>query len=339
MSISAKELAQKLNVSAATISMVLNHKSGISDATREKVLTGAKECGYDLSKYYLYAEEPQNICFLNYKKSGKVVTDTPFFSELTEGISSACKANNINLSINYVYGTEPVGPQLKSLSDKSYSGILLLGTEMEKDDFTPFLSLSCPLVVLDCYYDDLQLDTILINNLQGAYIATSHLAKRGFRKIGYLKSSLRIANFDERADGYYKALRYHQIKKNMDYVLELAPSMEGAYIDMKEHLSKNVPLAQAYFADNDLIAAGAIRAFQEAGIRIPEDVSLIGFDDIPICSFLTPPLSTMRVQKQDLGVLAIEQLLNKLNNPSRTPIKIELSSELTERESVGSLKR
>lgn len=334
MSISAKELAQKLNVSAATVSMVLNHKSGISPATQEKVLAGAREYGFDLSKYYLYTEEPRNICFLNYKKSGKVVTDTPFFAELTEGISSACKANNISLSIDYIYGTEPIVPQLKKLSDKGYCSLLLLATEMEKEDFAPFLSLPYPLMVLDCYYDDLQLDTVLINNLQGAYTATCYLAQQGFHKIGYLKSSLRIANFDERADGYYKALRHHQIKKNSDYVLELAPSMEGAYMDMKQHLAAKVPLAEAYFADNDLIASGAMRAFQESGIRIPEDVSLIGFDDIPICSFLSPPLTTMHVHKHDLGVLAIEQLLSKLNTPSRTPIKIELSSTLTTRESV-----
>lgn len=336
MAISAKELAQKLNVSTATISMVLNHKSGISTATREKILAGAKEYGFDLSKYYAHAEEPRNICFINYKKSGKVVTDTPFFSELTEGISSACKANNINLSISYIYGTEPVKPQLKAITDKEYSGVLLLATEMEEADFTPFLSLPYPLVALDCYYDTLQLDTVLINNIQGAYLATSHLAAQGFRRIGYLKSSLRIANFEERADGYYKALRHHQLEKNSAYVIELTPSMEGAYLDMKSQLANGPALAEAYFADNDLIASGAMRAFQEAGLCIPEDISIIGFDDMPICSFLSPALSTMRVQKHDLGVLAIEQLLNKLNNPTRPPVKLELASSLVSRASVGS---
>lgn len=334
MSISAKELAGKLNVSAATVSMVLNHKSGISAATRDKVLAGARECGYDLSKYYAHAQTPHNICFLNYKKSGKVVTDTPFFSELTEGISSACKSNNINLSITYIYGAEPVAPQLKALSDKGYNGILLLATEMEKEDFTPFFSLPYPLLALDCYFDELQLDTVLINNIQGSFMAASYLAQQGFQKIGYLKSSLRIANFDERADGYYKALRHYQLKKNSDYVLALSPSMENAYQDMKALLAQDIPLAEAYFADNDLIASGAMRAFQEAGLNIPGDISLIGFDDMPICGFLSPQLSTMRVQKHDLGVLAIEQLMNKLNNPARPPIKTELSPSLVIRESV-----
>ncbi len=334
MSISAKELAQKLNVSEATISMVLNHKSGISQATQDKVINGAREYGFDLSKYYSYTGDVRNVCFLNYKKSGEVVTDTPFFAELTEGISNACKAKNITLSVDYIYASAPIEPQIKKLSESDYCGIILLATEMEKIDFEPFYALSCPVIALDCYYDELSVDTVLINNVQGAYSATGYLARQGFQKIGYLKSSLRIANFEERADGYYKALRHHKIKKNNDYVLELAPSMEGAYLDMKKHIENKVPFAEAYFADNDLIAAGAMRAFHEAGIRIPEDISLIGFDDIPICNFLMPPLTTMHVHKHDLGALAVDQLLNRLGSFTRIPVKIELSLSLVERQSV-----
>lgn len=335
MSISAKELAKKLNVSPATISMVLNNKAGISSSTREMILSAAAEYGYDLTRHASHIEEIYNICFLIYRKSGKVVSDTPFFSDLTEGISNACKAENLNLSIMYIYGGEPVAPQLKTLLEKEYHGILLLATEMSQEDFAPFLKLTCPLVVLDCYYENLPLDTVLINNVQGAYVATTYLAESGFKKIGYLKSSFRIANFDERADGYYKALRHFQIKKDSAFALALAPSMEGAYYDMKELLDQNIPLADAYFADNDLIAAGAMRALQEAGIRVPEDVSIIGFDDIPICNFLSPALSTMHVQKHDFGILAVDQIQSKIANPLRNPVKLELSTKLVARSSVA----
>ena len=335
MAISAKELAQILNVSPATISMVLNHKPGISSATRTRILEAAREYGYDLSKYSSYPEETKNICFVIYRKSGKVVADTPFFSELTEGISNACKSKNLNLNISYIYGNEPVASQINDLYEKDYHGILLLATEMSKEDFTPFLNQPCPLEVLDCYYEGLLLDTVLINNVQGAFMAVSHLAEAGFTEIGYLKSSFRIANFEERADGFFKALRHYNIKKNSGYVLELAPSMENAYLDMKALLEQGISLPQAYFADNDLIAAGAMRALKEAGIRIPEDISVIGFDDIPICNFLSPALSTMQVQRQDFGALAIEQIQSKINTPSRSPVKLELSTSLIVRESVA----
>lgn len=334
MSISAKELAQKLNISPATISMVLNHKPGISPETRDKVLNAARKYGYDLSKYMSYTDETKNICFIIYKKNGQVVSDTPFFSALTEGISNACQTNDLSFNILYIYGHLPVEPQLKELSEKKYHGALLLATEMTKEDFQPFLQFACPLVVLDCYYEGMSFDTTLINNIQGSYAATSHLIHKGFKQIGYLKSSFRIANFDERADGYFKALRLHHIKKNLNYVLELSPSMKNAYLDMKNLLNQNIPLAEAYFADNDLIAAGAMRALLEAGIRVPEDVSIIGFDDIPICSFLNPPLSTMRVEKNDFGALAVKQLLNRIANPNQSLVKTELSTRLISRESV-----
>lgn len=334
MPISAKELAQKLNISPATISMVLNHKPGISAQTRDRVLAAAATYGYDLSKYTAHTEEPQNICFLIYKKSGKVVSDTPFFSGLTEGISNTCQANGLTLNILYVYGHQPVEPQLKELFQKDYHGVLLLGTEMTREDFHPFLHLPCPIVVLDCYYESLAFDTVLINNVQGSYAATSHLIHKGFRRIGYLKSSFWIANFDERADGYFKALRKHAIKKDPNYILELSPSMESAYQDMKHLLETGIPLAEAYFADNDLIAAGAMRALSEAGVRIPEDVSIIGFDDIPMCNFLSPTLSTMRVEKHDFGMFAVNRLQNRIQNPSQSLVKLELSTQLIPRDSV-----
>lgn len=334
MSISAKELAQKLNVSPATISMVLNHKPGISTETRDKVLNAAKKYGYDLTKYTSGGPDAKSICFIIYKKNGQVVSDTPFFSALTEGISNTCQANNLLLNVIYIYKNQPIEPQLKELFDKEYHGALLLATEMNREDFQPFLQLPCPLVVLDCYYEDIPFDTILINNIQGSYSATSHLIHKGFQKIGYLKSSFRIANFEERADGYFKALRLHGIKKDLSHVLELSPSMETAYEDMKRLLNQGIPLADAYFADNDLIAAGAMRALSEAGVQIPEEVSLIGFDDISICMFLSPTLSTMRVEKHDFGMLAVNQLLNRIQNPSQSLVKLELSTRLISRDSV-----
>lgn len=334
MSISAKELAQILQVSPATVSMVLNHKTGVSAATRDRVLAAAREYGYDLSRYAAQSDAARNVCYLIYKKSGQVVGDTQFFSGLTEGISNACKIHGLNLNIMYIYGSEPLNPQLQDLFEKEYQGVLLLATEMSREDLIPFSDFPYPLVVLDCCYEDLNFDTTLINNVQGSFVAASYLADCGFRKIGYLRSSYRIANFDERADGYFKVLRQRNIKKNQNYILDLSPSMEGAYSDMKNLLSRNIPLAQAYFADNDLIAAGAMRALTEAGVRIPEDVSVIGFDDIPLCNFLSPALSTMQVRTSDFGMLAVLLLVGKISHPVLCPIKTALSTRLVLRDSV-----
>lgn len=333
MAISAKELAQKLNLSAATVSMALNNKPGISDRTRLIVLEAAQKYGCHISKKTDSAEEG-SILYVIYKKHGAIVADTPFFSQLTEGIQQICRDKGYELLIYYFYENNNISAQIQELSEKNCRGILLLGTEMSCDGFEPFSRLDVPMVVLDTYFEELNCDSVLINNIQGAYLATNYLISRGLKEIGYLRSSYSIGNFAERADGYYKALRHHSLPTGHPYIHRLTPSMEGAYADMKEILEQNPPIAQAYFADNDLIAAGAIRAFKEQGYRIPEDISVIGFDNLPICEFLDPPLTTMEVPKKCLGELSVLRLLEKIYSNAKPVTKTEISVRLCPRSSV-----
>lgn len=334
MSISAKELAEKLNISAATVSMVLNRKPGISEKTRNMVIDAAKEYGYDLTKKWDPSDEKGSIQYVIYKKHGTVVGDTPFFSQVTEGIEQACKAQGYELQITYFYENQDIDAQIQTLSEKNCQGILLLGTEMDVDCFPPFSKIKVPMVILDTYFEELECDSVLINNVQGAYRATNYLIEKGMDTVGYLRSSYPIGNFAERAEGYYKALRHHHLPTSHPYVHHLTPSMEGAYHDMIKILKDNKTFAQAYFADNDLIAAGAMRALKEQGVRIPEEVSIIGFDDMPICDILEPPLTTMDVPKKRLGELAMKQLDQKIHQETKGTVKIELSVKLHERNSV-----
>ena len=235
---------------------------------------------------------------------------------------------------DYFYENKDIGAQIQELSEKNCQGILLLGTEMDVEYFQPFTRLKVPMVVLDTYFEELDCDSVLINNVQGAYLATNYLIDKGLGEIGYLRSSYPIGNFEERADGYYKALRHHDLPTSHPYVHRLTPSMEGAYTDMSEILREKPPVAPAYFADNDLIAAGAMRAFKEFGYKIPEDISIVGFDDTPICDFLEPPLTTMEVPKKRLGELAVLRLLQKIAGETKVMIKTEVSVKLHERKSV-----
>ena len=335
MSISAKELAQKLKLSAATVSMVLNRKPGISEKTRNMVLSAAREYGYDFSRKG-DPDAPRGVIQLViYKKHGAVVADTHFFAQLTEGIDHGCKEAGFELQISYFYANQDIDAQVRALADKTFHGLLLVGTELEKEYFHYFSGLKMPLVVLDTYFEELDCDSVLINNVQGAYLATNYLIDSGHEKVGYLRSSYPIGNFSERADGYYKALRHHKLPTDHPYVHRLTPSIEGAYQDMLRLLKEeHIETAQAYFADNDLIAAGAMRALKECGFSIPDDVSLIGFDDMPMCDFLEPALTTMEVPKQYLGRLAVERLVHRISRTAEAPIKIEVSTRLHERMSV-----
>ena len=336
MEISAKELAQLINVSPATVSMVFNNKPGISEATRELVMRTAAQYGYT-GKSIQTAAASRVIQLINYKKHGKIAADTPFFSQLTEGITQECYRQNAALHISYFYENMDIPTQLASLKEVDCIGILLLATEMGKEDFKKFKDFHVPIVVLDCYYDELKYDCVLINNIQGAFKATNYLLQCGHQKVGYLRSAIEISNFAERADGYYKALRAHNKSTSHPYVHAISPTAEEGYQDMLAILDTRPELADAYFADNDIIAAAAMKAFRERGYRLPEDISIIGFDDMPLCDMMVPSLSTMRVKKQELGATAIQRLMDRVENNQIECLKMCMATKLIKRESVSVL--
>lgn len=188
--------------------------------------------------------------------------------------------------------------------------------------------------MLDTYYQDIPYNCILINNYQGAYKATYHIIEKTKSQPGYLRSSYPIGNFDERADGFFKAVRENGFSTSKSQIFALAPSIDGAYHDMLELLSQGEQPSRAYFADNDLIAAGAIKALKEKGYRVPEEVSVIGFDNIPLCTYMEPPLTSINVPKHYMGALAIQRLIQIMEAPDSPVIKIEMSTSLCERRSV-----
>lgn len=332
MSISAKELAAKLNMSAATVSMVLNNKPGISEETKKLVLAAASEYGLKLKKN----DTPGIIQFILYKQNGTIVKDTPFFSQVIEGVSKACKENNYNLQITYFYANDSQENQIKTIKQVNSQGIIILGTEMTKDSFAPFSQLGKPIVILDTYFGDLDYDFVLINNVEAAFQATNYLASLGAKKIGYLCSNYRIGNFIERKDGFKKALAFNKLEYDNNLTIKLTPSIEGAYRDMLEYIKKNQHFADAYFADNDLIAAGVIKALKEKGYKLPEEIKIIGFDDMPICELIEPTLSTMSIQKEFLGTYGLNILIDRINNKNYPKIKTEIAAKKIIRNSTGS---
>ena len=155
---------------------------------------------------------------------------------------------------------------------------------MEAGDLKPFLNLPIPVVLLDAYFETVPCNCVLINNVQGAYLAARHLIRTCKTQPGYLRSAYQISNFAERSSGFYKAVRAAGMSSSRSIVHSLTPSMEGAYTDMLELIKNGEELASCYFADNDLIAVGAMKALKESGYRIPQDIGIVGFDNLPLGS-------------------------------------------------------
>lgn len=335
MAITAKELAKKLGLSESAISLALNHKPGVSTATRKRVLAAAEEFGYDFTRITT-GEAPEHrgtIYFVIYKKHGAVVADTPFFSQVSEGVDMECQRSSYYLSVQYLHDGDDIKAQLANWKRSGCRGIILLGTEMQPQDLSHFMNIDIPLVLLDNYFEEIDVDSVLINNIKGAYTATNYLIRKRNAQPGYLHSSYSINNFEERADGFYKAIRRNGMSTSRSIVHRLTPSVEGAYADMKELLARGEPLADCYFADNDLIAAGALRAFREAGYRIPQDIAIVGFDNMPICTYIEPPLTTIHVPKEYMGQMAVRRLHELITHSDSQPIKIEISTTLHKRKS------
>ena len=335
MSITGKELAAILGLSESAVSLALNDKPGVSRATRQRVIEAAKQYGFDFSSKTVTAVGKKGtICFVIYKKSGAVVSDTPFFSTLTDGISMGCRRRRYDCVVRYLYEDDEIADQIYTLGNSRFSGIILLATEIDESALKSFAQVDIPLVVLDAYFEKLDFNFVLINNIQGAFMATEYLIKKRRTQPGYLRSDYWISNFDQRADGFYKAIRAGGMSTAKSQVLRLTPSQEGAYEDMKRLLATGVKPADCYFADNDLIAFGAMMALKESGYRIPEDVAVVGFDDIPACEYMNPPLSTVVVPKLFMGETAAMRVAQLIDGVNAQPLKIEVSTKLVKRRSV-----
>lgn len=326
-----KDIAKIANVSPATVSNALNNRKGVSDEIKQVVLKVAKELGYSRES----VSERNNIRLVIFKRHGKVVTDTPFFSNLIEGIEKECRTQGFELLISHVsildkdYRENIAG----MLTDNS-SGMLILATEMLEEDLELFSGYLYPMVLLDSCFRYSNADSVLINNEDAAYRATSYLIEGGHKDIGYLSSSAYINNFYYRRQGYLDALNRHGISPNKVNQISLEPTMDGAYRDMSAYLRNNKNIPTAFFADNDTIAFGAMRALKENGIRIPDDVSIIGFDDLPFCEITSPRLTTIKVYKQELGSVAVRRLMKLINENDNLVQKIQIDTELIVRESV-----
>jgi Transcriptional regulators len=329
---SIKQISEISGFSPATVSNVMNNKKGVNKETAERILKIAREVGY------INESRISNIKLVIYKKNGLVVSDTPFFSSLIEGVERESRANDFETVICNINEQDDDFEQMRSqiLSDHT-SGILLLATELTAEDAKAFKNASAPLVMLDGWFEEMTFDTVLINNTDSVYNAVKYLVQKGHRKIGYLASNVRIRNFYYREMGYKRALENSSIPLNPAYTVELPPTMDGAYKSMLEYLDKKPELPTAFFADNDIIAFGAMKALKQNGYKIPNDISIIGFDDMPFCEISSPSLTTIRVFKQEMGQTAVKRLIDKMKSDSNISTKIQICTEFIERDSVKDL--
>lgn len=333
MKITVRDIARAAGVSPATVSNAFSGNNRISEETRLRVLEIARHMGYkDMSRPQL----KKSIHFVIFRRHGRVVIDSPFFSELITGIESACRRHKYELSISYAYQGDR--NLMQEIIADNTRPMLLLATEMAPDDIRPFLQVKTPLVVLDSRFMGTGFSSVHIDNVKAGYIAAENFVRRGHRTFGFITSSIPFNNVRDRQLGFEMALREYGFSLDSENIFAVDPTVEGAYGDMNALLdSRREKMPTAIFAFNDLVAAGAMRAIKQHGLRMPEDVSMIGMDNLPTASMLNPALTSVHVPKFDMGGVAVEQLIRIADDRDQPIVNTAVDVMLVERDSVRNI--
>ena len=307
--VTAKEIAAKLGLSASAVSLALNGKPGVSENTRAQVLDAAMQMGYTRPGASAVQTNHRTLCFVRYAGHFiKAAEHTSFSSFVLHGVENRATELGYGLQVRNVSTDDLYNPQnLESL--RKTDGIILLGTDItqplvpEVERLLSYLD-DCPVVVVDSILLAGRLDSVVNDALGGARSAAEHLLKTGHKRIGYVRAKQRIRNLQEREQGVQQALENAGME--LFATIEVDIASEKAFRDCDVWIREHKELPDGIFADNDILAAAAIRALKKNGHRVPQDVSVIGFDDIPTCEILDPPLTTIHAYKEELGSVAVE---------------------------------
>jgi LacI family transcriptional regulator, purine nucleotide synthesis repressor len=333
--VSLADIAKKTGYSVATVSNALNHKRSVGEETAEKIREVAADMGY------LRRNAPDRIRLIFARKKAITFDSTAHHPYVIEGVEDAARSHGMQTVVSYldILGDDDDLARAQELMSDPAEGCILLGTELGRADIARIHPALSRVVLLDCWINNADFDAVTIDNQSSAYHAVAHLIERGHKNIGYLHGNFRLHNFQEREQGFDLALSDNGIDPASAIRVAVGETPESAYRMMREWLAAKPELPTAFFADNDIIAANAMRALAEAGVSVPEDVSLVGFDDVIFAENANPPLTTMRTMRHEMGELAVKLLLEKLarGDAEYPTLRYQVSTKLIERQSVKTL--
>lgn len=343
-----KDIARLAEVSITTVSKIINGKDhDISQATIERVKQIMQENRYVPNKL------AGSLVTKTTKTIGLVIPDitNPFFPELVRGAED--RANEAGYSLFFCNSDDKLEKEtqyIKSLMEKMVDGIIFTAASTDSSRKAAFKNISSPIVLVDRVIEmDEVKASIVVDNVAGAFEGTKYLIGLGHRKILHITGPEKGTISQERLSGYEQALNEAGIAKDSNLVLSGHFKLEWGYEAMAQAFKNDLAFT-AVFCGNDLIALGAMKYLKEQGKRIPEDCSVLGYDDIQIASHVDPPLTTIRQPKYQMGYQAVDTMVKLLSKNELTPAddltaesytdgrKIVLSTELVIRQTCAPLK-
>lgn len=333
-SITIKDIAKLAKVSQSTVSKALNDRHDVGRQTKENILKIAEDHHFTPNAFgkALKTKLTESIGVI-FRRDDNPLSSNPFYSRVLEGIEAELAFNDYNLVLHLVPEHKiPVLP--KMVRKKQVDAVVLVGIRHE--EFVRQLQLAnMPVILVDPKNDMSGCAQVLIDNENGAFLATQHLIENGHERIGFISGELSRWSFKQRLDGYIKALKYHNLPVEDELIK--TGGVEAGY-DLTKSLLLLPQRPTAIFSANDINAIYGYKAINEFDLRIPDDISIVGFDDIDLSKMAIPPLTTVRVYKEELGSVAVRQLRQMILEETTGPTTTIIPVKLIKRSSVKKIK-
>ena len=329
--ITIKDVAKQAGVSISTVSRVINDSKPVTDEVKQKVLDVIKETGYipnPLARS-LVTKKSQLI--------GVIVPEVSdsFVNEILNGIEEVAKMYDYEILLANTYSDK--AQELKSINllrAKQVEGIVMISWKVEEEHINYIQNCGIPASYISKTARNYDIHTVSISNTAATYDMTKYLIEKGHKDIAFIMTSQDDTVLEmERLSGYEKALKEKNIQINKDFIKYGETTYEGGYDSMKELLDEG-KVPHAAFVTGDEAAIGAINAICDAGYRVPEDISVAGFNDVKIAKMYRPKLTTVHQPLYDMGAVAIRMVIKMINKEPLEDKKIELPYKIVERESV-----
>ncbi|MBE3580653.1 MAG: LacI family DNA-binding transcriptional regulator [Thermoanaerobacteraceae bacterium] len=323
------DVAKAAGVSIATVSRVINGYPFVAEKTREKVLQAMRELNY----------APNLLAAALMKKNtytvGLLIPDisNPFFAEITRGAEDTANKFGFNIIIcNTDNDPEKESKYVNLLLQKSVDGIIFATSEIVNQNIIMLKEKEFPIVLIAREVEGVEVDAVLADNFQGAYEGVKYLISLGHRTIAFIGEPLNIKSTRERQAGYEKALKEAGLPVKDELIITGLKTLEDSFRVVKAFYPRTRP--SAFFAANDVLAIGVLRALKELGVGIPRDVSVLGFDNTIFAAIAEPPLSSVAQPMRQMGKMAMMRLINRIRNREDVAKKIVLPTKLVLRSST-----
>lgn len=331
------DVAKEAGVSRATVSRVVNEYPHVSDKVRQRVQRFIDELGYNpnMVARSLASQRTGNIGLVFPNSIHNFFTD-PYYPRLTEGIAHACNENDYTLSL-FIFHTEELERKLIPRLTRGglVDGIIVQSTGLDDGVLLEISAGDVPFLIAGRPFNLPEASYIDVDNVTGAYNAVAHLIRAGRTHIGMIAGSLNTSAGADRLEGYQLALRERNMVVNNNLIAQGDFTEESGYYAAKQ-LLENKEL-DAIFVASDMMATGALKALRETSLSVPEDIALVGYDDLPPSRSAIPPLTTIRQPIRRFGMKAVDILTDIIANGEKPPRQVILGTELIVRESCGSV--